>query len=194
MEKRCGARDTVLRRAGAIALLCVGVAGCSSLPEGDANRVNPATIDDDDRDQAQNNVRGNLSDMFGGGVVAEGLTYGDPNEDTLQGSEVNRFLWRASIDTLSFLPIASTDPFTGVIATDWGATPAAPQERFKVTAYVTDTRLTPQALRVAVFKETLDGEGRWRPGLAAPETARQIEDAILLRARQLRIADVEGEG
>ncbi len=192
MEKRCGARDTVLRRAGLLAAVCVALAGCSSLPEGDANRVNPATIDDDDRDQAQNNVRGNLSDMFGGVALSDNVVYGNPNDDALQGAEVNRFLWRASLDTLSFLPIASTDPFTGVIATDWGATPASPEERFKVTAYVTDTRLTPQALRVAVFKETLDGEGRWRPGLAAPETARQIEDAILLRARQLRIADVEG--
>ncbi|TVQ56393.1 MAG: DUF3576 domain-containing protein [Rhodobacteraceae bacterium] len=106
---------------------------------------------------------------------------------------VNRFLWRASLDTLSFLPIASTDPFSGVIATDWATSPGSPDERFKVTAYITDVTLDPTSLRVAVFRETLNGAA-WVPAPVAGETPRQIEDAILVRARQLRLEERQAAG
>ena len=85
---------------------------------------------------------------------------------------VNKFLWQASLDTLSFLPLASTDPFTGVIATDWGAAPNQPGERFKVTAYMLSPALAASSLRVAVYREVRDaqrrlGAGGGRPGDAA---------------------------
>jgi hypothetical protein len=107
---------------------------------------------------------------------------------------VNRFLWQASLDTLSFLPLASTDPYTGVIATDWGAAPNQPGERFKVTAYMVSPALSASSLKVAVYREVRDAEqGVWVPATVSPETPRKIEDAILTRARQIRIADVEGK-
>lgn len=112
----------------------------------------------------------------------------DPGEGALP---VNRYLWQAALDTLSFLPLDSTDPFTGVIATDWGATPNAPDERFKVTAYLTKPELTASALRVAVFRERQAEAGAWIAAPVNPTTATQLEDAILTRARQLRIADIE---
>ncbi|MGF1553105.1 MAG: DUF3576 domain-containing protein [Paracoccaceae bacterium] len=102
---------------------------------------------------------------------------------------VNRFLWRGALDTLSFLPLASTDPFTGVIATDWGATPEAPGERLKVTAYLMDGTLSASALRVAVFREVRGENGAWLPANVDPATPRRIEDAILTRARQIRLAE-----
>lgn len=105
---------------------------------------------------------------------------------------INRFLWQASLETLDFLPLASTDPFTGVIATDWSAARAAPGERFKVTVYHVRPALEASSLRVAVFREVRREDGLWVPEPANPETARQIEDAILVRARQIRIADLEG--
>ncbi|HUG62649.1 MAG TPA: DUF3576 domain-containing protein [Methylomirabilota bacterium] len=105
---------------------------------------------------------------------------------------VNRFLWQASLDTLSFLPLASTDPFTGVIATDWGAAPNRPDERFKVTAYMLSPALAASSLKVAVYREMRSPQGLWVPAAVDPETARKLEDAILTRARQIRIADVEG--
>ena len=105
---------------------------------------------------------------------------------------VNKYLWQGSLDTLSFLPLASTDPFTGVIATDWGANPNAPGERFKVTSYMVSPALSATSLKVAVFREVRDENGAWVPGTVSPDTARQLEDAILTRARQIRIAELEG--
>lgn len=105
---------------------------------------------------------------------------------------VNKFLWQASLDTLSFLPLSSTDPFTGVIATDWGSTPDAPGERFKVTAYVLNPNLAASSLRVAVYREARNEDGLWVPAAVSPDTALKLEDAILVRARQIRVAESEG--
>ncbi|MBK0400537.1 DUF3576 domain-containing protein [Limibaculum sp. M0105] len=120
---------------------------------------------------------GTLNEVFGGG-----------ESDRKGAIPVNKFLWQASLDTLSFLPLASTDPFTGVIATDWGMTPEAEGERFKVTAYLLNTELSASSLKVAVYRERLNESGVWAPAEVNPETARKLEDAILTRARQLRLA------
>ena len=121
--------------------------------------------------------------LFGKGNKAEGGGGNLP---------VNKYLWQASLDTLSFLPLASTDPFTGVIATDWGANPNAPSERFKVTSYMVSPTLSASSLKVAVYREVRDEGGAWVPANVSPDTARQLEDAILTRARQIRIAELEG--
>ncbi len=105
---------------------------------------------------------------------------------------VNKYLWRASLDTLSFLPLASTDPFSGVIATEWGASPEAPNERVRVTAYVEGKELSARALDVSVFRETLNASGAWTAATVNPQTAEQVKDKILLRARELRIQDIDG--
>ena len=104
---------------------------------------------------------------------------------------VNKYLWQGALDTLSFLPLASSDPFTGVIATEWGSTPEAPNERFKVTAYILNPGLSAVALKVAVFREVLSESGLWLPATVSADTPRQLEDAILTRAREIRIAAVE---
>lgn len=133
---------------------------------------------------------GSIAELLGGDSQG-GVEFGSRRPGDALAGNVNRHLWVASLETLDFLPIASTDPFTGVIATDWGAAPDAPGERFKVNAYVTDVALNPNALRVAVFREVMNAQGAWVPTDVAPETPRQIEDAILVRARQLRIAEAE---
>ena len=111
-----------------------------------------------------------------------------------QALPVNRHLWRASVETLSFLPLASTDPFTGVIATDWASNAATPDERYKVTVFITEPALEARALNVAVFREVREGaEGAWTPAPVSETTPRRLEDAILTRARQLRVAELEAE-
>jgi hypothetical protein len=132
-------------------------------------------------------ANGSVFDIFGGQQVGN-VQFGEARRDPIAGN-VNRHLWQASLDTLAFLPLTSTDPFTGVIATDWGAAPDAPNERFKVTAFVTDAALDANALRVAVFREERDRSGAWVPAPVAAATPREIEDAILVRARQLRLAE-----
>jgi hypothetical protein len=127
------------------------------------------------------------------GNLVTGEAFGLGEEEGGSSLPVNKFLWQASLDTLSFLPLASTDPFTGVIATDWGAAPNQPGERFKVTAYMLSPALAASSLRVAVYREVRDGSGTWVPAAVDPQTPRRLEDAILTRARQIRIAEVEGE-
>ena len=128
------------------------------------------------------------------GRLASGTLLGGNSRDA-EGSAtpVNRFLWQASLDTLSFMPLASTDPFTGVIATDWSSTPSSPGERFKVTVYLTNPKLAATSLKVAVYRQVQNGTGTWVQTDVDPATPRQIEDAILTKARQLRVAALEEE-
>ena len=107
-------------------------------------------------------------DLFDGGD--------DPNTTV----EVNKYIWQASLEVLNFLPIESVDPFTGVIVTGYG-TPPGGGRSYRATIYVQDPALDARSLKVA-----LQGSGG---ASVAPETVRAIEDAILTRARQLRVRD-----
>jgi len=105
---------------------------------------------------------------------------------------VNAYLWRAALDTLSFMPLASADPYGGVVITDWYANPEKPDERFKATVYILDTRLRADGLNVTVFKQVADGAGGWMDAPTAAQTETDIENAILTKARQLRLANMVG--
>lgn len=100
----------------------------------------------------------------------------DPNTTV----EVNKYIWQASLEVLNFLPIESVDPFTGVIVTGYGQPPGGGRS-YRATVYVQDPALDARSLKVA-----LQGSGG---GSVSPDTVRAIEDAILTRARQLRIRD-----
>lgn len=100
---------------------------------------------------------------------------------------VNAYLWRASLDTIAFMPLSSADAFGGVIITDWFADPNAPTERFKATVYILDTRLRADAVKVTLNKQVRSSAG-WLDAEVDPETMIQMENAILTRARQLRLA------
>lgn len=103
-----------------------------------------------------------------------------------QATTVNRYLWAASLETVNFLPVSSADPISGLILTDWYINPEVTGERFKVNVYILDASLRADALRVAVFKQTQSAQG-WTDASINPATARELENAILTRARQLRL-------
>ena len=103
---------------------------------------------------------------------------------------VNSYLWRATLDTLAFMPLSSADPYGGVVITDWYINPEKPDERFKCTVYILDTRLRGDALKVTVFKEVSNGSGGWTGSQASDQTSVDIENAILTRARQLRLSNL----
>lgn len=124
--------------------------------------------------------------MFGGGNDRGSSSAGLNVEE---GIGVNSFLWRASLDTLNFMPLASADPFGGIIITDWHSDPAAPNERFKATVYILDTRLRADALNVSIFRQQ-QVNGVWTDATVDPDTEIQIENAILTRARQLRLSQL----
>lgn len=92
---------------------------------------------------------------------------------------VNKYIWNAAMDILSFMPIENADPFSGVISYGWGS-PAGSGRQYRATVYIQDPALDARSLRVALI-----GRG----GPASKDTVRQIEDAILTRARQMRLAD-----
>jgi hypothetical protein len=105
---------------------------------------------------------------------------------------VNGYLWRASLDTLAFMPLASADPYGGLIITDWYTVPERPTERFKATVYILDTRLRADGLNVSVFKQVRDAAGQWVDAPSSPQTETDIENSILTRARQLKLANISG--
>ncbi len=103
------------------------------------------------------------------------------------GIGVNSFLWRASLDSISFMPLVSADPFGGVIITDWYTPAEAPGERFKVNIFILGRQLRADGLKAAVFKQRKDAAGGWVDAAVEPKTAIELENTILTRARQLRI-------
>jgi len=164
---------TFIRGAALLAIASsVLVSGCSMMPtreaRGDRERVY-ATRDD-----------GPGFNLFG--------SRRSTGPDTEAGIGVNSYLWRATLDTLSFMPLASADPWGGIIITDWYVNPEKPDERFKITVYILDTRLRADALNVAIFKQVAGG-GSWVDSAVTTQTETDIENAILTRARQLRLAN-----
>ena len=114
-----------------------------------------------------------------GGNRAEAATQQAARTRGNENVAVNRYLWAASLDVLSFLPVQSVDPFTGVIVMGYG-TPPGGSRAYRATIQISDPALDARSLNVAILT---------RSGPAAAETTRAIEDAILSRARQLRIVD-----
>jgi Domain of unknown function (DUF3576) len=114
------------------------------------------------------------------------------NADSAASIGVNGYLWRATLDTLKFLPLASADPYGGVIITDWYANPEAPNERLKVTVYILDARLRADGLNVAVFKQNKGADGQWIDAPSASQTETDLENAILTKARQLKLSNIKG--
>lgn len=138
---------------------------------------------------------GNASEetIFGGGGL-----FGEDDKSLGEsgtgggGLGVNAYLWRASLDTLAFIPLSSADPFGGVIITDWYSPPESPGERFKLTVYILDRRLRADGIRVTAFKQNQDTTNQWVSVNLTPKVTTDIENAILSRARELRVAR-EGE-
>ena len=104
---------------------------------------------------------------------------------------VNAYLWRASLDTIGFMPLAQVDSNGGVIITDWYATPQSPNERVKVTIAILDTELRADAVKVTAIRQTLAGSG-WIDAPVRAGTVQKLEETILSRARDLRRAQYDG--
>jgi|TARA_R110002072_G_scaffold12038_19_gene53055 hypothetical protein len=121
--------------------------------------------------------------IFGGGSKPDASKGGG-------GIGVNAFLWRASLDTLSFLPLASADPFGGVIITEWYSPPEARTDRFKVNIFILGRDLRADGVRASVFRQSQNAQGQWVDAAVDKATGTDLEDTILIRARQLRINNI----
>ena len=89
------------------------------------------------------------------------------------------------------MPLASADPFGGVIITDWYSPPEIQEERFKITVYILDRELRADGIRAAVFRQRQDVGGAWVDASVEQRTTVDLENAILTRARQLRVAGLQ---
>jgi hypothetical protein len=104
---------------------------------------------------------------------------------------VNGYLWQAALDTVSFAPLLQADANSGVIITDWYASPKTPGERVKLTVTILDQDLRADALRVAASRE-VNQNGAWVGAPVSAATVQKLEDIILTRARDLRRSSVRG--
>jgi hypothetical protein len=160
------------------AFLPLALAACSSLGlESDPNYSDP------DHDKIYKN--GSLVSDNGGLDLFGGK---DKKSNEGFGIGVNGFLWRAALDTISFMPIASADPFGGVIITDWYSAPDATDERTKLNVFIRDRDLRADGVKVSVFRQVKGPAGDWVDATVAAATAGSLENAILTRARQIRLA------
>ncbi len=134
------------------------------------------------RDKALQESRGKISGDDGWAIL------GGKDKDSSSGGNigVNSYLWRATLDTISFMPLTSADPFGGTIITDWYEDPKTPGERFKVTALILDKTLRADGVRIQLFKQKLL-KGIWRDQTVDDKLARTLEDTILTRARELKV-------
>ena len=133
----------------------------------------------------------NFTEDEGSGITLLGFGRGN-SEGTDGAVAVNAFLWRAALDTVSFMPIASADPFGGIIISDWHALPESPKERFKVNIYILGRLLRADGLKVSVFRQ-LKNNDSWNDSDVGKDVSAEFEAAILTRARKLRMQAVVEE-
>jgi hypothetical protein len=136
-----------------------------------------------------NNIYAEAPSIFGKGGIG-GAFSRQNNKDDGSGVTVNSYLWRAALDTVSFMPLASADPFGGTIITEWYATPETPNERTKVNVFILGKELKAESLSVKIFRQVKSGAS-WVDASVAKDTNIKLEDAILTRAREMRIAKGE---
>ena len=177
---------------GIFASLALLVSGCGLKTEADypdQSRTRPGGIVYDSELEA----KPDLSVFGDGGLDLLDLFNLGGNRKNSQGGPgiaVNSFLWRASLDAIAFMPLSSADPFGGVIITDWYSPPEAPSDRYKMSVYILGRQLRADGVRVAVFRQQIKGGDGWRTTSVSKDTATSLENQILSRARQLRIASV----
>lgn len=160
-------------RLSAIAMICGALVACGGSPKVEHDYPTKSRVDE------------NTGSLFSGKAFS--VFSGDEKGAAPAEIGVNADLWRAALDTFSFMPLVSADPMGGVIITDWYTDPSNLNERSKATIYILAKELRADALRVSVFREQRSENG-WVSVPTAVATQRQLEDVILVRAREFRIA------
>jgi hypothetical protein len=140
------------------------------------------------QDTPDSNSFGILNGLFGANKGNGGGGGGG-----IGGVAVNSYLWHASLDTMSFMPIASADPFGGTIITDWYSPRGTPNERFKVNIFILNRELRADGVRATVFRQVRDNDGQWTDAPVDPKTGRDLENSILNRARQIRLSTASNQ-
>lgn len=163
-------------------LAAFGLSACGSTPDGVTTEAKyPTGLN---RSTTNGDIYAKPKSVLG----SDGLNlFGGKKSATSDVITVNSYLWRAALDTVNFMPLASVDPFGGVILTDWYSDASTPNERYKLNIFVMGGQLRSDGIKVSMFKERKAGAG-WANVAVASSSNTEIEDAILTRARELRVA------
>jgi hypothetical protein len=162
-------------------LLFLGLSGLFMLSAcGGDIQTNYPKDSEDRRKEARGKLTGEGLSLFGS---ADDKQQGDGSS----GIGVNAYLWRATLDSLGFMPLASADPFGGVIITDWYEDPNQPNERYKINALILDKELRSDAIKISVFRQKKNASNAWSDVAAESTLPRDLENAILTRARELKV-------
>jgi hypothetical protein len=181
-----------LRALGMLLLSGVAVGGCNT------QRSMPEFTVFDPKEQRQRDRSGTFTGR-------DGITiFGTGNSEAAQqaaaaasgggGIGVNAYLWRGALETINFMPLASADPFGGLIITDWYQPAGLSDERLKVHVLILDRSLRADGVQVSVFRQLRDARGDWVDEPVDAKTVAELEDKILTKARELRIAGLETTG
>ncbi len=130
---------------------------------------------------------------FGSIAGEDFLTFGGPKKQGTSAPQatVNKYLWKASLQTLEFIPLASIDAVGGVIVTDWYTAANSPKEKLKVSVYIQGNVLRADAVKVMLYKQMQNAQGAWVQAVTDAKVSVDLENIILSRARQLRLQDVK---
>ena len=103
------------------------------------------------------------------------------------GMPVNPYLWRASLETIDFMPISSTDPFSGTIITDWYSTESNIGERCKLNIFIKGLEFKTSNLKVMSFCQAFQNQ-QWVNKNTDQESNRKLENAILNKAKKIKLS------
>ena len=163
-----------------------------SLEDTEITRAPPNEDTEMMRERIRRENAGNADEeTFIGKLFQDVTGFGDKKESTGGGIGVNTFLWRATLDTLSFMPLISADPFGGVIITDWHSNSEAAKEKFKVVAYIIGTELRVDGIKISIFKKIKNESGLWVDKKSGKILQNKVEDAILTKARKYKIQNIK---
>ena len=169
-----------------ITILAIGLGACGWIGGEEGLKTEAKYPTGADRG-LQEDIYAEEESIFGDGSI---FSFGRENKEERSvgdpGLDINGFLWRASLDTISFMPLASADPFGGVIITDWYQPPETKAERFKLNVFILGRELRTNAIKVKAFRQ-IQQDGTWRDADVSAGTRQKLEDTILTRARALRV-------
>jgi hypothetical protein len=171
-------KNRVFGLSGLLLLSTLWLSACGSL-----GLESDPTYSDSDREKL---YKGGsvMSDQGGADLLNLG---GEDKSPEGAGIGVNGFLWRATLDTVSFMPITSADPFGGVIITDWYSAPDNPNERMKLNIFIRDRELRADGIKVSVFRQVRGESGVWVDAPVAASMNTDLENTILTKARQIKL-------
>lgn len=158
-----------------IAFSLISLSACGALKGGNPDETYPKSREDMEEERI-----GKLTGEDGFVVVG-----GKKKSGSVEGINVNGYLWRATLDTVYFMPLISADPFGGTILTDWYKLKTNAKERYKLNILITGTELRSDAIKVSAFKQKQVGQN-WVDMDTDQRIANEIVDKILLRARELK--------